>query len=162
VRLRAAKTQPRAPNTLRAVKPHAPAHAPIDTLWPAPAGLHAELAVALVAVKVLPLLHLLLAAHERLHHFGWSVVCSCGLGVVSGSGEWEQGRREGASYWRSLVAAAVHNARSRQADRAAAAAALHRRACRRCCFPCACPGISCGSYTVSAFNTSHKPLCLLN
>jgi len=51
-------------------KPNAPAHAPIDTLWPAPAGLHADLAVALVAVKVLPLLHLLLAAHERLHHFG--------------------------------------------------------------------------------------------
>lgn len=50
-----------------------PAHAAINALGPAPAGLDAEPAVALVAVKVLPLLHLLLAANERLHHLGRSV-----------------------------------------------------------------------------------------
>jgi hypothetical protein len=50
------------------------AHAAIDALRPAPAGLDAELAVALVAVKVLALLDLLLAAHQRLHH-----LCCCVL-----------------------------------------------------------------------------------
>lgn len=46
----------------------AAAHTAIDTLGLAPAGLHHELAVALVAVKVLLALDLLLALHQRLHH----------------------------------------------------------------------------------------------
>lgn len=46
----------------------APAHASIDTLWPPPAGLHAQLPVALVAVKVVLALDLLLALDKWLHH----------------------------------------------------------------------------------------------
>lgn len=55
---------------------HAPAHAAIDTLGPAPAGLNAEAAVALVAVKVLLALDLLPALDKWLHHLAESSACT--------------------------------------------------------------------------------------
>lgn len=49
-----------------------PAHASINTLWPPPAGLHTQLPVTLVAIKVLLALDLLLALDKWLHHLALS------------------------------------------------------------------------------------------